>query len=50
VNVILTSIVTFTKRSNEIKKAKKRATLKMEANVRRNTAGRDLSTGVGAGR
>jgi hypothetical protein len=50
VNVILTSIVTFTKRSKEIKKANKRATIKMEANIKRNTAGRYLSTGVGAGR
>jgi hypothetical protein len=50
VNVILTSIVTFTKRSKDIKKANKRATIKMEANIKRNTAGRYMSTGVGAGR
>ena len=51
VNVILTSIVTFTKRSNEIKKAKKRATVKLQSTMKRNTAtGRGLSTGGGAGR
>ena len=51
VNVILTSIVTFTKRSNEIKKAKKRATIKMEAaNIRRTTAVRELTSGGAAGR
>ena len=50
VNVILTSIVTFTKRSNEIKKAKKRTTVKFEANMKRNSAVRDLSAGFGAER